>query len=324
MLMIYRANEGCLHRQEYEPGRPLPQDAVWLDLLDPAPDEVAEVERVFDLDIPTREEMHEIELSSRLYEEDGALVMTATVLAGAESGRPGTRPVTFILAGGRLFTVRYSEPRAFQQFAARCQRPRSGHTSAEQVLTGLLDAISDRIADVLEKQAADVDALSLEIFEHESAPQPRRDLKLIVRAIGQLGDLNSKTRESLVSLGRLTAFYAAAITGRGASGELRGRLKSIAGDASALADHASFLSNKITFLLDATLGIINIEQNAIIKIFSVAAVVFLPPTLVASIYGMNFEHMPELAWLAGYPMAIGLMAISAVLPYMYFKRRRWL
>jgi len=101
MLMIYRANEGCLHRQEYEPGRPLPQDAVWLDLLDPAPDEVAEVERVFDLDIPTREEMHEIELSSRLYEEDGALVMTATVLAGAESGRPGTRPVTFILAGSR-------------------------------------------------------------------------------------------------------------------------------------------------------------------------------------------------------------------------------
>src|SRR5690606_27001672 len=149
-------------------GRPLPQDAVWLDLLDPAPDEVAEVERVFDLDIPTREEMHEIELSSRLYEEDGALVMTATVLAGAESGRPGTRPVTFILAGGRLVTVRSSEPRGFQQFAARCQRPRSGHTSAEQVLTGLLDAISDRIADVLEQQAADVDALSLEIFEHES------------------------------------------------------------------------------------------------------------------------------------------------------------
>lgn len=324
MLQIYRANEGCLHREEYTPGHPLPQDAVWLDLLEPTADEVAAVEQALGTALPTREEMGDIEPSSRLYEEDGALVMTATVLAGAERGLPGTRPVTFILNGGRLVTVRHSEPRAFQQFATRCQRPRSGHTSAELVLAGLLEAISDRIADLLEKLAMDVDALSLEIFEFETGPQLRRDLQLIVRAVGRQGDLNSKARESLVSLGRLTAFFAMVATGRGMGGDLRSRLKSLAKDTDALADHASFLSNKITFLLDATLGLINIEQNAIIKIFSVAAVVFLPPTLVASIYGMNFRHMPELDWAMGYPVAIGLMVMSAILPYMYFKRRRWL
>ena len=161
--------------------------------------------------------------------------------------------------------------------------------------------------------------------ERQPVPHPVDHRHQVVDlGVGRQGDLNSKARESLVSLGRLTAFLASSADGHGAAAEVRGRLKTLGRDAGALADHASFLSNKITFLLDATLGMINIEQNAIIKIFSVAAVVFLPPTLVASIYGMNFRHMPELTWMPGYPMALGLMVLSAVLPFVYFKRRGWL
>ncbi|TIU17101.1 MAG: magnesium transporter, partial [Mesorhizobium sp.] len=115
-----------------------------------------------------------------------------------------------------------------------------------------------------------------------------------------------------------------ASSGRKLQKEIRQRIKLVQRDATFLSDHATFLSNKINFLLDATLGLINLEQNQIIKIFSVAAVVFLPPTLVASIYGMNFDAMPELKWLLGYPFALGLMVLSAVVPYLFFKRRGWL
>jgi magnesium transporter len=156
-----------------------------------------------------------------------------------------------------------------------------------------------------------------------SAAQTSRDFQKILSRLGRAGDLASKVRESLVSLGRLLAF---AIQGTQARGRKTGsaRLKTIGRDVASLSDYAAFLNNKVGFLLDATLGMINIEQNAIIKIFSVAAVVFLPPTLIASIYGMNFAHMPELGWPLGYPLALALMVVSAILPYLYFKRRGWL
>jgi magnesium transporter len=159
--------------------------------------------------------------------------------------------------------------------------------------------------------------------KNRKANRVDRDLRALMERIGRNGDLLSKARESLVSLTRLLAFVQQS-TQVQMSQDVRGRFRNVSRDATALSDHASFVSNKINFLLDATLGLINIEQNAIIKIFSVAAVVFLPPTLIASIYGMNFHHMPELGWEGGYPWALGLMVVSAVLPYVYFKRRGWL
>jgi magnesium transporter len=213
-------------------------------------------------------------------------------------------------------------------YALRAQRANGAPTSTgELVMLGLLEAIIDRIADALELVGNTVDAISRDVFRNKASnvTKKTRDLRSLIECIGSKGDNLTLIRESLISIIRLVTYHAALDTGnQKPSKEGRQRVKLIQRDASSLGDHAAFLSNKINFLLDATLGLINLEQNQIIKIFSVAAVVFLPPTLIASIYGMNFEHMPELKWLLGYPWAIGLMIGSAILPYVCFKRRGWL
>jgi magnesium transporter len=193
------------------------------------------------------------------------------------------------------------------------------------VLLALLDAIVDRLADLLEGGGREIEAISRSIFRH--VPDGARrgpDFRSILEQIGRQGDLVSNVADSLVTVERLVAFLTLVSEKRTTSKESRVRMKSLARDTRFLAGHAGSLSQKVTFLLDATLGMISIEQNAIIKIFSVAAVIFLPPTLVASIYGMNFHVMPELDWLFGYPFALGLMVLSAVLSYWVFKRQGWL
>jgi magnesium transporter len=301
---------------------------VWIDLLNPTSDEDKLVEELLGLDVPTRAEMEEIEPSSRLYHESGAEFMTMTALTGLETDDPVKTPVTFILKGTTLVTVRYAEPKPFHAYTLRAQRPNAMPCqTGELVMLGLLEALIDRIADTLERVANEVDATSAEIFRKKASTASRktRNLQSMIERIGKQGDLLSKIRESLVSINRLTSYHAALDgTGRPASKESRARTKVVQRDVTSLGEHAAFLSNKVNFLLDATLGLINLEQNQIIKIFSVAAVVFLPPTLVASIYGMNFDHMPELHWLLGYPWAIFLMILSAVLPFFYFKRKGWL
>lgn len=298
--------------------------ATWIDLLLPSPEEEELVERTLGIDVPTREEMAEIEVSSRLYLENGTLYMTATVLSGSDTRSPEAGAVTFILTGSALVTVRYTRPKAFDLFAARAEKPGNGGASAGQAFLGLLEAIVNRQADVLERIALEVDALSNAIFQHTAMrPSERHDFQFMLRRIGWEGDLAAKVRESLVSLGRLIGFLAGAEAPQ-AGATLRAHLETAAHDVESLADQASFLSTKIGFLLDATLGLINIEQNAIIRIFSLVAVMFMPPTLVASIYGMNFAHMPELQWPYGYPLALLLMAVSTVLPIWYFRHRRWL
>jgi magnesium transporter len=270
--------------------------------------------------------MQEIEISSRLYVENGAFFMTATLPAHADGDRPVMSPVTFVLSQNRLITVRYHEPRAFQTFPMRAEKADIGCTSGETILIALLEAIVDRLADVLERAGSEVIEISHDIFHPAEKKASKRDrgFQIILRRIGRKEDLVSNIQDSLLSLQRLSGFFGQAMVPRKNDKDLRARVKTLSRDVSSLSDHASFLSQKITFLLDATLGMINIEQNAIIKIVSVAAVVFLPPTLVASVYGMNFDVMPELKWLLGYPFALFLMVISAVLPFWYFKRRGWL
>jgi magnesium transporter len=323
MLRAYYLEDGQLRAVDLTgPELELPERTVWLDLYQPSAAEEDAVERALGIEVPTREEMKEIEASSRLYREDGALFMTATLVTNADSETPESTALTFILAGDRLVTVRYADPLPFRAFATYALRHPGASGDGYAVFIGLLEAIVDRIADVLEAAGADLDRLSREVFSR-SAAQTSRDFQKVLSRLGRGGDLASKVRESLVSLGRLLAF---AIQGTQARGRKTGsaRLKTVGRDIASLSDYAAFLNNKVGFLLDATLGMINIEQNAIIKIFSVAAVVFLPPTLIASIYGMNFEHMPELSWPLGYPLALALMVASAVLPYWYFKRRGWL
>ena len=300
---------------------------VWVDLLNPSKEEESAVESWLGVGIPTLEEMEEIEISSRLYSEDGAYFMTATLPSQTDGERPIMSPVSFVLVGKKLVTIRYHEPQAFKTFPQRAEKVALGCTSGETILMTLLEAIVDRLADVLERVGRDVVELSQGIFhpaEKRDASKRGRDFQLILRRIGRKEELVSNIQDSLISLQRLSGFFGNATLQSKSEKDIRLRVKTLSRDVASLSDHASFLSQKITFLLDATLGMINIEQNAIIKIVSVAAVVFLPPTLVASIYGMNFQIMPELKWLLGYPLAIVLMVISAVLPFLYFKGRGWL
>nr|WP_295469834.1 magnesium/cobalt transporter CorA [Mesorhizobium sp.] len=299
---------------------------VWADLLRPTDADEQAIEAWLGVDVPTREEMEEIEISSRLYAEDGALFMTATLPAHTDDDAPSMSPVTFVLAGARLVTIRYHEPRAFETFPARAQKVATGCTTSETILLGLLETIVDRLADILERAGRDVDQISRDIFQTTTSKPKKRDQNFqnLLKTIGRKEDLASNIRDSLMTLQRLSGFLGNALTLDKNGKDVRARVKTLSRDVSSLSDHAAFMSQKITFLLDATLGMINIEQNAIIKIFSVAAVVFLPPTLVASIYGMNFDLMPELKWTMGYPFALFLMVLSAALPYLYFKRRGWL
>jgi magnesium transporter len=325
MLSVYVPRGSMLERRPVEPGSDIPETAVWLDLVNPAPGEDKLVERLVGVAVPTREEMQEIEISSRLYVENGARFMTATLMCQSETPEPKTTPVTFILARSRLVTVRYDEPRPFAIVTSKLARQCPATITGEAVLMDLLDAVIDRAADILEKIAAEVDRVSQDIFPRGARRSDRaRVYTTILDTIGRKGDLTSKARESLVSIGRLVLFLAnEADTMRWAK-DTRAQLKSMQRDVQSLSDHATYLTNNITFLLDAMVGVVTIEQNNVIKIFSVMAVVLLPPTLIASIYGMNFRHMPELDWPLGYPFAIGTMVVAAILPYLYFKWRKWL
>jgi magnesium transporter len=301
------------------------QVPVWLDLLNPSADEDRFVEQMLSISLPTHEEMEEIEPSARLYNESGAEFMTITAATLLDTDEPETTPITFVLKGPTLATVRYTEPKAFSTFALRAQRANAVPcATGEQVLLSLIEALSDRMADALERVGAEIDLISREVFRSK-ARRLTRDLQATLEQIGRNGDLLTKLRESLVSINRLLTYHSTANgIDKRATKEARQRAHTLHRDVIALSDQSTFLSNKINFLLDATLGLINLEQNQIIKIFSVAAVVFLPPTLVASIYGMNFEFMPELKWFLGYPFALALMVLSAVLPYLWFKRQGWL
>ena len=309
------------------PADAIAPDALWLDLIEPTPEEEKLVESTFGIDVPTREEMREIEASSRLYEEAGAIYMTITIVTRLDTDLPESAQITFIVAKDRLITNRYVDPLPFQRFIAFAERHPGACTSAPMILAGLIEAIINRVADVLERVGADLDQLSSDVLtppkRRRSARKQSRDTRAVLARVGQDGDLTSKARESLVSLNRLLTFVQQA-TALTLPNDVRARFRTLSRDVLALSDHASFVASKANFLLEATLGMINIEQNNIIKIFSVAAVVFLPPTLIASIYGMNFHFMPELGWVGGYPLAIVLMIISAILPYAYFKRRGWL
>ena len=297
---------------------------VWIDLLNPTAEEETTLEAQLGVDVPTREEMQRLEVSGRLYKEGDALVMTAILPARTDSDDLLMAPVEFVLVGGKLVTVRYHEPRVFKTFPQRAAESNVGCASGETVLVALLEATIDRMTDILERAEEEVDAISRDIFRSDPPKSASRDLMKTLQLIGRKGDLCSNIQVSVLSLQRLAGFFGQELADRADGKDLRRRVKTLDHYLQSLSGHASFASQKVTFLLDATLGMINVEQSNIIKIFSIAAGVFLPPTLIASIYGMNFAFMPELKWHYGYPLAGLLMLASALLPLWYFKRRGWL
>jgi magnesium transporter len=328
MIRVHAKGKGAYACQMIKPGDALPAGAVWIDLLNPTSEEDRHVETLLGIGIPTREDMQEIEESSRIYSEDGAQYLTAPLVHAKHTEKPGLSPVTFIIAGGRLVTVRYAEPRAFKFFEARITKPGNEFTMPSiggvMLLIGLLESITDRLADLLEDVAKDLDSEADRLFTDKAAPMSTPQFRSAMRLLGTEGAFLSKVGESLQGLTRLVAYLHGESSKAARKQEIKDRLKVLEQDIASLNRHADFLSNKITMLLDTVVGLVSVEQNAIIKIFSVAAVGFMPPTLVASIYGMNFHFMPELDWLFGYPMAIVMMVLSALLPLWYFRRKGWL
>ena len=327
MLTVYMKTPQGLRKSDMDALAGNSTCAVWVDLYQPNQEEERQVEVLLGLDIPTREELQEIELSSRLFVEGHAQFMTASLMCKADTDRPQTSPVTFVLTGNALVTVRYDAPRPFVTFPAQAERHQEIGNSSLDVLSALLDAIVDRTADVLERLEREVDALSTEIFASRAATKADRAGAIYKEALQKIGRnqmVALKIGESLVSIGRLVAFLSRP---REDNGKLpKGtsqRLKTLQRDISSLTDHTGHLANTITFMLDAVLGLMQSEENTVIKIFSIMAVVFLPPTLVGTIYGMNFKHMPELDANWGYPLALLVMVLSALLPVLYFRRKGW-
>jgi magnesium transporter len=328
MILVHRpakAPQDALDRSILQAGEPIAGDTVWFDLVEPTREEDRLVEQHLGIEIPTREEMADIEPSEILYSEANARYMTARILCNSEGEVPNLVDVSFILTDKALVTVRYDEPRSFSMFMNRVVKAGGCRALPEAVLDGLIETIIDRAAEILANTGQRIDKLSKSIFETDRQGTRRAaSFRAALKSLGRKGDVISNTRESMVSIERLLLFLSASMPrpqrAHGFQAEWRTALR----DVQSIEEHATFLSSKVQFLLDATLGLVTIEQNDIIKLFSVMAVIFLPPTLVASIYGMNFEIMPELRWALGYPFAIAMMILAAVLPYWFFRWKRWL
>jgi magnesium transporter len=333
-MISYFDAVGCRPVQVAEaggvPALPDPASLVWIDLYDPTQEEENAVERLLNLQVPTAQEMAEIEESARLYEENGALVMTALVINGVAEGRPSRAQVTFVLTPTHFVSLRYSNPLPFRTFDVKCQRQPEAHKTAESIFASLLESIVDRAADVLEMVQTELNDVSSTLFftgTEDTTPRRKAStnsdrLQVTLKRLGRKNLTLAILRESLWSLTRLTPFVR-----QGAdawlSAPIKARLKQVDRDLRSLTTYEAQLSAEIQYLHDATLGLINLEQNRIIKVFSIAAVLFLPPTLVGTIYGMNFSDMPELGWALGYPFALFLMILSSIVPYYWFKRKGW-
>lgn len=312
-------------RQILDSADPVPGNAVWLDLINPTREEDRRVELALGIEIPTREESRNIEPSEVLYVENGVRYMSARILCQSGTESPTLAPISFILRDHKLITVRYDEPRSFQMFINRMARPGACTASGDHLLIALFETVIDRAAEILRLSGERIDEVSSVVFEPNSAERVDVDtFRNTLQTMGMEGNRISKVRESLVSIERMLLFLSANTAGAALGDDLRAEVRTTLRDLQSLEDHATFLSSKIQFLLDAVLGLVSLEQNKIIKIFSIAAVVFLPPTLVASLYGMNFQHMPELEWQYGYPLAIMMMILAGVAPYWFFKRKGWL
>jgi magnesium transporter len=326
MLRVWKLDGDKLSEQSGLDAIDCANDIVWIDMVSPSHEEDTAVESCVGISVPTKEDMQEIEISARLYEENGADYMTMIAVAQMHMDDPLKAPVTFILHKNALVTVRYNELVPFNQYATWAQKKGGVPIgSAHGIMLGIIESFVNRIADSIESFSTEIENISRAIFRPKSTTIRRKTdiLQLSIRKVGAQGDMLGMLRESLASLTRVLS-HQYVLLGEVNNKGLKQKIGVLNRDVTSLNDHAAFMSGKMNFLLDATLGMINLEQNQIIKIFSIAAVVFLPPTLVASVYGMNFHHMPELDWRIGYPLALGVMLVSAVVPLLYFKKKGWL
>lgn len=299
---------------------------VWIDLIDPSDEERARVHALTGLQVPSRGDLEEIESSSRLFRRGDALYLSTPLTRRREGGQTITTPLGIVASPRWLLTVRFSDYPAFDTFAHTVETT-TVPCGAPALLVGLLEAIVDRLADVLEHVGGELDDLSTRIFSDNAAPRDSRHIdrrmRGLLKIVGRNGDTVSRVRDSLLGLTRMVLFIDEAVKASEDS-RLRIRLKTLARDLQSLSDYDNQVTAKVQFLLDATLGFINIEQNNGIRVVTVASIIGIAPTLVASIYGMNFKNIPELNWSFGYYYALALMAATVLLPLAWFRRIGWI
>lgn len=322
MLTIYDTTGHSLLR--HNETAPITEDTVWFDLVNPTKEEDNHVEKLLNISVPTRAEMREIEASSRFYQENGASYMTGFLVHKIDEQTLTSSTLTFILTGNALVTVRYTDHKAFPAFMSRVERGDATCKTGAGLMIGIIETLVERQADFIVEIQDRVDKLAKGIFELKKRRTRETRLDTLLKGTGTLGDIVARVTESATSIERVLHVFRNTAQERNCDGKIFARMETVDRDLKSLAEHMRFLSDRIGFLLNATLGLISNEQNQIIKLFSVMAVMLMPPTLVASIYGMNFQHMPELAWMEGYPMALGLMFFSALIPFLYFRHKGWL
>jgi magnesium transporter len=292
---------------------------VWVDLTDPNDDERAWVKSIYGVTLPGEDDVKDIEASARYYEgENGDLHLRTDFLLEEDDGPSRVVTVAFILARDILFSVHPEDLPIFRLVRMRARSRPGSIADYKDVLLDLYATDAEYSADALEGVYQSLDEVSRSVLQEELSDQ---DAAVALNAIAHEEDLNGRIRRNMMDTRRAVSFL---MRGRLLNAEQFEEARQIMRDIESLDGHTAFLFDKINFLMDATVGFININQNKIIKIFSVASVAFLPPTLIASIYGMNFKVLPELDWSFGYPLAIVMMIASAVTPFWYFRRRGWL
>jgi magnesium transporter len=296
--------------------------AVWVDLREPTAEEIARVQAATGLRVPTQAQVSEIESSSRLGFEAGAFYLSTPLVALTGDGEVAFQQVGFVLSARVLLTVRFGPLASFD--AACAQAAATPPKSAAEAMLLILELVVDRAADALENTGTECDELAGAVFRRRHARKKQSGkLGAALRRIGQAAGEVSHIRDELLGLGRIAAYLTESGI-EGAPALSASRLKAIRADVASLTDYQAHLQGKVQFLLDATLGFINIEQNEIVKTLTIASVVGIPPVIVAGIYGMNFHVMPELQWRLGYPFALGLILVTGLLPLWWFNRRGWL
>ena len=307
-------------------GRAAAAQPVWVDLHDPTEEERARVEREFGIRVPSRAELEEIESSSRLRVEHEHLYLSMPLSAENDPAASAPVPLGFILSPEVLVTVRFSDVHAFDRVRAQFKR-NDLPADCQSAFAALAEGMVDVAADALEKTSGELAAVSRLVFARMPVPARRpkwftRRLRAMLTSVGAAGDKLSHIRESLLGLARIIG-YVSESAHEWLHADTHSRLQTVRSDLASLTDFEAHLSTKSQFLLDAILGFINIEQNDIFKVLTIVSVVGVPPTLIASMYGMNFHNMPELSWRWGYAYGLGVIALSALLPIAWFKWRGW-
>jgi len=315
MLTIFRLADGRLTQVSADAQAPPPDDAIWIDMVDPTAEDRLLVERAYKVHLPNREEIIEIEASSRFFRDDDGLHIHSLFLHDFEDTTVNVA-VAFILNHHRLFTLHEQELATFHLFRQAADRQPDIATDATSILLSLFENKVDHLADILETVYTGLEPVSQAVLGRKDT-----EMEVLLGNIARFEDITGKVRLSLLDAQRALTFVQ---RNSQLGSETQEQAQELLRDIDSLMPHTAFLFEKINFLMSAVHGFTNIEQNQIIKILSVAAVIFLPPTLIASIYGMNFHFIPELHWHYGYPAALLLMVISGFVPMWYFKKKGWL